>query len=241
MITIDEEKLRTLEGLWQNKALQMRQKEGNIDRFQEGLAAAYQETANEMNRLLNKSREEVQEKLQQQITQHQLRQIEVNAHKQYFRLVIFFTIPLLFALGAYDIPEVITPIYFAILIAYILILRRQIFHDTILILISIGLGIGLIIFGQWGEVSILTALREQSGNLGGEILGAALSGLLFIWMTKKFDLPNVFLILSSLVIGLGFVFFLGGVDFKGATSNLGIELLGAGVTVIMLENFLEGE
>jgi uncharacterized membrane protein YgcG len=247
MPNIEEQEIRDLLLEWNRITFDVKSQQNQANEYQKGYAEGLRFAAKGLRSLLKKHQEQAEADQTQKALQIAARAAQAEVYKNIFKVIVIPLVILLLSVGAFDERGFIIPVYLVVALVYLAITRWKIKKAVFLPTAFIMFGIVFLIYGKWGQ-NLLASLSEATGNVGGEIMGAGLVAILVFLVGKKADLLEWGLTVLSILLGLGLVALLNmdgtNTSFLAITQQisggLGIEMLGAGVTIILIGELAEG-
>jgi hypothetical protein len=248
MLTLTEEDIRKLANQWHYAADDIRKKGDGASQYQLGVADTYMVASRKLQELLRISEEQFKDEQTKQELDNQHRSSNSTIVIYALLGILIPIIPFLVIIGAFREINFIIPFFYVLFLVFAASKLWQKKESIIIPIASIMIGILLIVINKWGE-SYFLGISQVMSVVGSQIMGAALISGLILLANKRKDKESTIMALSIFMIGLFtmLLFDIYGIDIpflnviKGLPGTLGFEILGAGITFILISGWIKEE
>lgn len=242
MITLSDTQARKLVSNWQDLAYNRKVERANLNEYQRGAADAYEAAARDLREVLKKNEDDYNKEQDEQALKRQGRNATFTILVTVIGTILVFlcSFPLFIQISfQYNIALLII---YSIFLAFSALTRwraNKSFDVQFVFILAGSILVGLNYLGS----SLQAGIMEVTSTIGGQVMGAALAGGLILWMRKRKSADDMLMICAVGMLGLLTIFYSSGLPFfstmAGLPRTLGFELLGAGITVLVIGGWIE--
>ncbi len=220
-----------------------RKKEGNeLSDYQRGVADTYEIVSRELRLKLKNNKEIEEEKLWNDVVKDSARSHQRTKVLSIIAGILIPAIPLFMFLAFSGYGWLVVPIAYIVFLVVAGSTRWQKKQAIDAPILFIFVGIALIMVQMFGE-NFVSNLEQVMVTLSVQIMGAALAGGLVLWVRQKRSWSDLGLATAIFCMGFATLVYykIGTIAdmFKQTPGLIGFEVLGAGVTILVISGWIE--